>query len=154
MSAYAAPAIRPAMPHEAGMVRGLVRAAYAPWVPVIGREPRPMTADYARALREHDIALLEVDGGAVALIETVLRDDHLWIENVAVRPEHQGRGYGRRLLAHAECRARAAGRRELRLLTNAAFIANIALYERLGYRINARDDGFGGTVYMRKTLAQ
>jgi ribosomal protein S18 acetylase RimI-like enzyme len=34
-----------------------------------------------------------------------MRLDHLWIENVAVAPEGQGRGYGRLLLAHAERRA-------------------------------------------------
>ncbi len=144
--------LRKAVPAEAGMVRELVRAAYAQWVPVIGREPRPTNADYEHAAREHEIALLCLGEQAVALVETELRHDHLWIENVAVRPESQGAGLGRRLLAHAEDLARAAGRTELRLLTNAAMLANIAWYERLGYRITGRDEGFGGTVYMAKVL--
>jgi GNAT superfamily N-acetyltransferase len=34
----------------AATMRALARAAYARWIPVIGREPTPMTADYDRAV--------------------------------------------------------------------------------------------------------
>ncbi len=145
--------LRRALPPDAGAVRDLVRAAYAKWVPVIGREPLPMTADYARAVREHRIDILSVDGTPLALIETVLHPDHLWIENIAVSPDSQRRGLGRRLLAHAEGLARAAGRAELRLLTNAAFETNVALYERVGYVVDRREPFQGGTtVHMSKRL--
>jgi ribosomal protein S18 acetylase RimI-like enzyme len=146
-------AFRAATPADAALVRELVRAAYAKWVPVIGREPRPMTADYDRALREHEIEFLSADGEIAGLIETMLQPDHLWIENVAVRPERQGQGIGRRLLAHAERKAAAAGHAELRLLTNAAFTTNVTLYSRLGYRVERTEEWAGGlTLHMRKTL--
>jgi ribosomal protein S18 acetylase RimI-like enzyme len=74
-----------------------------------------MQADTERALREHTIDLLVLDGGLAGLIETIMRPDHLWMENVAVAPEWQGRGYGRLLLAHAERRAGEAERFEVRL---------------------------------------
>jgi ribosomal protein S18 acetylase RimI-like enzyme len=122
-------------------------------VPLIGREPLPMQADYDRAVREHAIDLLTVGGALVGLIETKLQPDHLWIENVAVAPERRGRGYGRLLLAHAEKRAVNAGRAEIRLLTNAAFAANLALYARLGYAIDRTEPFRGGTaVYMSKRI--
>ena len=147
--------LRPATIADAAMIRDLVRSAYAKWVPVIGREPRPMQADYTRAVQEHQIDLVCVGTGIAGLIETVLREDHLWIENVAVRPDAQGKGIGRHLLAHAEDKAIAAGRHELRLLTNAAFAANIALYETAGYVIVKREPFMGGTtVYMSKMLAR
>lgn len=147
-------AIRRATAADAALVRDLVRAAYAKWVPVIGREPRPMTADYARAVREHAIDLLLMGDEVRGLIEMAMHPDHLWIENVAVTPAHHGQGLGRILLAHAEAVARAAALRELRLLTNGAFTANIALYERVGYRIDRDEPFMGGiTVYMSKPLA-
>ena len=62
----------------------IVRAAYAKWVPLIGREPLPMLADYERAIREHDIDLLYAGDTLVGLIETRPYPDHLWIENIAV----------------------------------------------------------------------
>ena len=153
MPRLSATEIRSAGPQDASAIRELTRAAYAGWVPVIGREPLPMTADYERALREHAFDLLFADGRMVALIETRLEPDHLWIENVAVSPDHQGKGYGRRLLALAERKAAEAGLRTIRLLTNGAFAANIALYLRLGYVISKREPFMGGvTVHMSKTV--
>lgn len=143
--------LRQALARDAVDVRELVRSAYAKWVSVIGREPLPMQADYERAIAEHQIDLLSVDGTVVGLIEMIPRPDHLWIENVAVSPESQRQGIGRRLLSHAENKAASAGLDELRLLTNAAFEANVALYESVGYEIDRLEPFMGGTtVYMRK----
>ena len=144
---------RTASTEDAGAIRDLVRAAYARWVPVIGREPRPMLADYDKAVREHRIDLLLAGGVLVGLIETILQDEHLWIENVAVSPDAQGRGHGRRLLDHAEQLAAAAGRPAIRLLTNEAFASNVRLYERQDYRIERSEPFMGGTtLYMVKRL--
>ena len=43
----------PAFASDATSIRSLVRDAYAKWVPVIGREPRPMVADQEAAIRDH-----------------------------------------------------------------------------------------------------
>ena len=135
-------------------MRDLTRAAYAKWIAAIGREPLPMQADYQRAVVEHTIDLLTVSGALAGLIETILQPDHLWIENVAVAPEWQGRGYGRLLLNHAERRAIHAGRPEIRLLTNQAFAANLELYAKLGYVIDRTQLFRGGTVvHMSKRIA-
>ena len=145
--------ILPAVLADAARIRALTRAAYAKWVALIGREPMPMRADYERAIVEHTIDLLTVDGALAGLIETILRPDHLWIENVAVAPEQQGRGFGRLLLAHAERRAIHSGRPEVRLLTNQAFGANLELYARRGYSVNRTEPFRGGTtVHMSKRI--
>jgi ribosomal protein S18 acetylase RimI-like enzyme len=145
------PAIRRAGPADVQAVRDLVRAAYGKWVALIGREPLPMQADYELAVREHRIDLLILDGELAGLIETIQHADHLWIENVAVAPARQGEGFGRRLLAQAERQAREAGLDAVRLLTNAAFEANIALYKALGYAVERTEPIFDGTaVHMCK----
>jgi ribosomal protein S18 acetylase RimI-like enzyme len=134
-------------------VRALVRSAYAKWVAVIGREPLPMAADYDRAVRDHEIDLFHADGELIALIELIRNPDHLFIENVAVSPARQGRGIGRRLLAHAEQKACDRGVPEIRLATNSAFESNIRLYLSIGYRIDRREPFMGGTaVYMSRKI--
>ncbi|TPK92680.1 GNAT family N-acetyltransferase [Mesorhizobium sp. B2-4-12] len=145
---------RPAEPADAAAIRDIVRAAYAKWVPVIGREPLPMRADYVEAVREHPFDLAVEEDRIVGMIETMLADDHLWIENVCVWPQAQGRGIGGLLLQRAEQKALEADRPELRLLTNGAFEANVSLYKRHGYAID-REEPFmnGTTVYMSKRLA-
>lgn len=145
---------RPAEPADAAAIRDIVRAAYARWVPVIGREPLPMRADYDKAVREHRFDLAIEKGEIVGLIETMRHEDHIWIENLAVAPDAQGRGIGRLLLDRAERRAVEAGCAELRLLTNGAFEANVLLYRRHGYTIDREEEFMNGTtVYMSKTLA-
>ncbi|WP_224705558.1 GNAT family N-acetyltransferase [Devosia aquimaris] len=151
----AQPRWRQATASDAPAITALVRAAYARWVPLIGREPMPMRVDYAEALTRHRIDLLVVDDGLVGLIETLQHPDHLWIENIAVEPQCQGRGHGRMLLAHAEQRAREAGCGELRLLTNAAFASNVALYERTGFHVGRSEPFMGGTtLYLSKRLVE
>ena len=153
MSIETSLAFRSAAPCDAAAIRALVRAAYAKWVPVLGREPRPMQADYEAAVREHDFDIAERDGAMIALIETMLRDDHLWIENIAVAPVAQGQGLGTLLLERTEAHARAAGRQELRLLTNGRMAANIALYRRVGFSLDKEEPfGDGTVVYMSRRL--
>jgi ribosomal protein S18 acetylase RimI-like enzyme len=144
---------RPGTRDDVAAIRDLVRLAYAKWVPVIGREPMPMQADYAVAVVEHDFDLLLDGETIVGLIETEHRPDHLWIENVCVHPERQGQGLGRKLLKWAEKRAEVAGTGELRLVTNGAFESNIALYKRAGYAVDRVEPFRGGTaVYMSKRV--
>jgi N-acetylglutamate synthase-like GNAT family acetyltransferase len=65
-----------------------------------------MTADYERAVIEHIIDLYEENSQLLALIEVIPRADHLLIENIAVHPDQQGKGFGDKLLHHAEDQAR------------------------------------------------
>src|SRR3569623_902047 len=63
--------IRRAVPADAKALASLTRAAYEKRIPVIGRAPKPMTADYEVAVQEHLIDLLLVDGDLVALVECI-----------------------------------------------------------------------------------
>jgi N-acetylglutamate synthase-like GNAT family acetyltransferase len=146
--------LRRAEPADASAIRELSRAAYAKWVPVIGGEPLPMTADYNQAVRRHIIDLHEEGGELLALIEMVVETGHLLIENIAVRPDKQGKGIGDRLLRHAEAVAASMNIREIQLYTNAAFVSNIDFYSKRGYQeYDRRTMPSGRTaVFMRKTL--
>lgn len=141
-------------PGDADAIRRLVREAYAQWVPLIGREPMPMKADYDKAVREHEIDLVHAGGELVALIELIVHPGQLYIENIAVSPRHQRKGLGRFLLSHAEGRARAAGLTRLGLLTNQAFESNVRLYQSVGFCIDRTEPFAGGgvTVHMSREL--
>ena len=146
--------LRRATPADVAVVRDLTRMAYAKWVPVLGREPKPMAADYDVALRDHVVDVLYLGGEAAALIEMRPASDHLLIVNVAVSPGRQGRGLGRGLLAHAEEFARSLGLGELRLYTSARLTGNLRLYGRLGYTVDREEDAprLGVIVHMSKRL--
>ncbi|AOJ71738.1 MULTISPECIES: GNAT family N-acetyltransferase [Burkholderia] len=88
---------RRAAPRDVSAIRALTRAAHAKRVPLVGREPKRMTADHAEAVANPLVHLMEAGEIPVALIELVLNDDHVAIENVAVLPAYQGWGLARRL---------------------------------------------------------
>ncbi len=144
--------IRPAGPDDLDAVRRIARAAYAPYVPRIGREPAPMVADFATSIAAGE---LWVAGAPVAgFVVAYPRGDHWHLENVAVEPSAQGTGLGGALIAHVEAMARAARARAVELYTNAQMTGNRSLYPRLGYAETGRavEGGFD-RVFYRKELA-
>ncbi|MEH3064073.1 MAG: GNAT family N-acetyltransferase [Methylobacterium radiotolerans] len=153
-------ALRRGAPADADAIRVLVEAAYTKWIPVIGRLPIPMRADYAQALRDHRFDLLVAGPDLAGLIETRTEADHLLVVNVAVHPAFQGRGFGSRLMGRADAVAGEAGLTRLRLYTNKKYTANLRLYGALGYRVEREElyDGPGRTrdddvtVHMVKDL--
>ena len=140
---------------DVGSIREITRAAYTKWVAVIGREPKPMTANYEQAVVDHVIDLLEQDGRPIALIELIPAPSHLLIENVAVLPDRHGCGFGGLLLRRADEIARSLGLLELRLYTNAVFSTNITFYARRGFEEFLREPhpAGGEVVHMRKSIA-
>lgn len=147
-------ALRRATLADAKTISDLTRSAYAKWVPLIGREPLPMTVNYERAVIDHWIDLYESNGAAVALVEVVPHAQHLLIENIAVSPDMQGKGIGELLLDHAENIARSIHLNEMQLYTNAAFVSNIAFYARRGFHEYRREpfQTGGVVVHMRKLI--
>ncbi|TNC51401.1 GNAT family N-acetyltransferase [Mumia zhuanghuii] len=141
----------PALPADVTAVRELVRSAYAPYVPRMGWEPGPMSADYDEAIADGVVDVVRDAGGLAAVVVARGGDDHLLIENIAVDPGRQGQGLGRALLAWAEAQATARGYAEVRLYTHETMTENLAFYRRHGFEVTraAADDPYG-RVHMRK----
>ncbi|MEM1391276.1 MAG: GNAT family N-acetyltransferase [Pseudomonadota bacterium] len=131
--------IRRAVVTDANAVHDLTSKAYSKWVRLIGRKPLPMQVDYTQAIQDHDIDLLFSEGILVGLIETVSSLESLLIENIAVHPDHQCKGYGGQLLLHAEALAHAQNIQSLRLYTNKEFIQNIEFYRNQGYSVDREE---------------
>jgi ribosomal protein S18 acetylase RimI-like enzyme len=145
--------IRPAEIQEAGTVTMLVREAYAKYVGRIGREPAPMLVDYEAAIMAGETWVL-VEGDETSGVLVMRPDnDHLFVETVAVRPDRQGSGLGRRLMAFVEEAARDRGLREIQLYTNEKMEENLPFYRSLGFEETGRrfDEGYR-RVFMKKRL--
>jgi len=145
--------IRPALPTEAAAIEALAHAAYAPWVPIIGRRPFPMQDDYAARIAAGEAWVLEEDGALHGILILEDHPDHLMLDNIAIPPARQGRGDGRLLLDFTEAEARRRGKPEIRLYTNVLMAKNIALYAARGYAETERrqEQGFA-RVFMAKPL--
>jgi ribosomal protein S18 acetylase RimI-like enzyme len=151
--------LRKAEAPDLAVVTGLTRRAYEHYVHLLGAEPWPMMVDYAPRIAAGEVWLLEESTEEpVALIALEDHGDHLHIFSVAVLPEHQSQGIGRRLLGFAEEQAREMQRPALTLCTGEKMTRNIGIYRRYGFietrrRPNPNRPGWV-LVDMEKTLGQ
>jgi ribosomal protein S18 acetylase RimI-like enzyme len=147
------PHIRGATPDDVARIRAIALAAYAKYVPRIGREPSPMLADYEGDVAAQRVVVVEaagrVDGYLVAWPEA----DAYFIENIGVDPGCQGAGLGRRLMDHAAVEAARLRLPALELYTHAMMVENLSMYAHLGFVETRRvsEKGFD-RVYMRLSL--
>lgn len=146
--------IRPAADRDVGMIEKIVDEAYSHYIERIGCKPAPMTEDYAALVAAGAVWVITVDDSLAGLIVLRVQPDHLLVSNVAVSKTHQGQGYGRRLLDHADAFARQKGKNELRLYTNEMMHENLKIYSRLGWEEYGRGKAEGfRRVFMRKVLS-
>ncbi|WP_448720991.1 GNAT family N-acetyltransferase [Microbacterium natoriense] len=147
--------IRPISPSDAGEVLTLQRAAFVSEAQIYGDPDQPALTQSLEELE----AELRTAKGVVAVLDRrivgALRaregDGLLQIGRIAVAPDVQGEGIGRRLLEAIENDTDCD---EAELFTGSLSEANIALYESCGYRRSERIDQGDGTaqVFMRKRL--
>jgi ribosomal protein S18 acetylase RimI-like enzyme len=145
--------IRAARPADAPRLEAIARAAYATYVPRIGREPAPMSAEYAAEIAAgHAIVISHGQDVAGYLIGCPHADGY-FIENIAVDPASQGRGLGGAMLQHAMAEAKRLKLPALWLFTNKLMTENLALYAHIGFVETHRTVEHGyDRVYMRLSI--
>jgi N-acetylglutamate synthase-like GNAT family acetyltransferase len=145
--------IRLARAADVAAVSIIVKDAYSIYLARNGKIPGPMRDDYAALIADRRVHVLEERGEIMGLVVLIPEARAMLLDNVAVHPRAQGRGFGIRLIAFAEQRARAAGLPALRLYTQDIMTENLALYARLGFVETHRGEELGlNRVYMTKTL--
>ena len=145
--------IRQATSEDVAAIRAIVEAAYAMYFPRIGRVPAPVWADYPALVEAGEAWVGIADEHVVGVLVFRPGDDAVALENVAVDPPFQGRGYGRAFIAFVERQALELGLAEVTLYTNEAMVENLRLYRRLGFVETDRrvEDGYR-RVFFRKSL--
>jgi ribosomal protein S18 acetylase RimI-like enzyme len=145
--------IRAAVAADVAAISAIVTEAYSPYIARIGKPPGPMRDDYAALVADGVVDVADDRRGIAGLVVTLLAHSPALLDNVAVAARARGMGLGRRLIEHAEARAKAAGHHVITLYTNVMMTENLALYPRLGYRETGRrhENGFD-RVYFAKDL--
>lgn len=143
--------IRSATTEDVSRITAIARAAYAKYVPRIGREPAPMTADYAAEIAARHVVVIEAAGTVGGYLIAWPEPDAYFIDNIAVDPAFQGNGLGRRLIEHATAEADRLRLGALRLYTNVQMTENLAMYTRMGFVETHRavENGYD-RVYLRR----
>ena len=133
--------IRRAEPEDAPAMAACVTAAYGHYSERIGRPPGPMFDDYLRVINEDLAFVADSKGRLIGLMVLKFNQGKALLDNVAVYPDCQGTGLGRRLIGLAEAETKKAGFASLELYTNEKMIENIRFYKKLGYMETGRCPG-------------
>ena len=142
-------------PGDVPRILAIARSAYAKYVPRIGREPAPMTANYAAEAAAQRIVVIGSAGRVSGYMVAWPEVDAYFIDNIGVEPRCQGSGFGRRLIDHAAAEAGRLRLPALRLYTNVAMVESLSMYTHLGFveTHRAEESGFQ-RIYMRLRLAE
>jgi ribosomal protein S18 acetylase RimI-like enzyme len=147
------PRIRNAVADDVTRIGAIAHAAYALYVPRIGREPAPMVADFAAEVAANRVVVIEAAGSVRGYMIAWPEPDAYFIDNVAIDPQSQGNRLGRRLIDYAVAQAEKLKLPALRLYTNALMTENQSMYAHIGFVETHRvvEKGFH-RVYMRWSL--
>jgi ribosomal protein S18 acetylase RimI-like enzyme len=145
------PGVRPAVDSDVAVVKSVTDAAYRHYIERIGVVPQPMEADHAANVAAGRVFVTGEPVTGLVVVEE--REDHLYLDVIAVRPDAHGKGVGRRLLRFVDARARALGLPEIRLYTNAMMWENQEIYPKCGYEVvERRKEGPYDRMHYRKRL--
>lgn len=149
--------LRLAMTRDLSAIEALVSAAYGHYVARIGKTPGPIRdiddGSYARYIDAGYVHLLQEGSEIVGLLVLIPQSDTLLLDNVAVAPAAQGRGFGKALMQAAEKQARQLGFADITLYTQELMHENLTIYRRYGYVETHRIEERGlKRVYLCKSL--
>jgi GNAT superfamily N-acetyltransferase len=148
--------IRQAVGADESVIRKCAEQAYARYVPLIGRKPAPMVADFAEHIAAGQVHVAVDDEHDITR--------HTGLHRVLCRkrlrpagerggvPHAAGRGIGKALIAYCEDVARKRGVAAVRLYTNEKMAENLSIYDRLGYSEVERrtEDGFNRVYFIKR----
>lgn len=124
--------VRAAGPADVAAIAALVNEAYGVEAFFV-RGPRIDEADVRHHLETGGFLLADETRGLAGCVYVELRGARGYFGLLSVAPSRQGRGLGRRLVAAAEERLRAAGCREVEILVVSLRTELLSFYGGLGY---------------------
>jgi len=135
-------------------IKECVDSAYKHYETRMGTKPGPMLTEYEKAIENNITYVIEEDKiGIIGVLILITSKTTCLLENIAIQPSVQGKGYGKVLLQLAEQTAEELGYEYIELYTNEMMHENIILYKKINYQIfkYVQENGYN-RVYMRKLL--
>jgi GNAT superfamily N-acetyltransferase len=125
--------IRRAVAEDVAAVTDCVCHAFIHYIPRIGKQPGPMLDDYQALIGEGAVCVAVQQADVLGVLVLSEADEGFCIETIAVRPNAQGLGVGRKLLTHAEILAQQSGHTSLYLSTHRLMYESQSVYAHIGY---------------------
>lgn len=130
-----------------------VHDAYRHYIRRMGKVPGPMLDDYAYRVENNHTYVIKSHDRVIALLVLIEDENGMLLDNIAVHPDAQGQGIGKKLMAFAEDLAVRSGYTRITLYTHVTMTESFEMYKQLGYVVSEKKtvDGYQ-RIYMEKAL--
>jgi ribosomal protein S18 acetylase RimI-like enzyme len=125
--------MKKAVAEDFEQVVALTNIAYAPWTPLLGAPPVPVTEDYVPRIERGEVWFAQEGTKTAGLVVLERHGDHAMIFSIVVSPEFQRKGFAVAMLKWSEDQARAWRIPEIRLFASSKMERNIAIYKTYGF---------------------
>ncbi|GHB33633.1 hypothetical protein GCM10007094_23010 [Pseudovibrio japonicus] len=142
--------IRKAQLADADAIAVCIEAAYAHYAKILSDLP-PVSEGCADEIGKDRVWVAVDNNEILGCLFLVPQAVEMKLANLAVHPDHQGKGLGRELITFAQNEARKQGFHAMTLNTHAAMPKNLQLYTRLEWEEVSRK---ANTISMRKILKE
>ena len=131
--------LRPATPGDFALIKSIHHTALRDVVTQVwGWDEAKQDQLFTESFDHSRCSLIRCEERDIGLLEIVEKPGELFLSNILILPEHQGRGVGTRILL--DLMERAAGRGVPVVLSVLRPNRAKRLYERLGFRVVAEDE--------------
>lgn len=142
--------LRSATPNDADALARVIDAAYATYAERLTDLPK-VSECLAEDINTHLVWVAEAEDKLIGGLVLIIQDTCAVLANVAVAPDHGGKGVGRALIDRAVEESVQRGLAEIRLSTHVEMPENVRLYERLGWSVT---DTTGSKIHMSRLLSR
>ena len=144
--------LKPATLEDLDFVQNCAVAAYEKYVERMGKRPAPMVADFTRSIEGGQLEIILSDSEYAGYCVSFEKTKSLFVENIALHPDHQGKGLATLIFGILENRARVAGLTSLNLYTNVKMHENLSFYSKLGFIETHRliEEGFHRVFFKKQ----
>lgn len=127
--------------------------AYRVYLDRMDKPPAPMLDDYAGLIHKEDVYVIEIEDTICGFLVLKRMESYVLLDNIAVHPDFQSRGLGKKLMGFAEDESMRMGYSEIQLYTHEKMVENYQFYLSLGWSEFKRQTGNGyPRIYMKKEL--
>jgi GNAT superfamily N-acetyltransferase len=133
---------------DAASLKACIDAAYLKYVQHIADLP-PVSEGCADDIAMNQVWVSTQADIVIAGMILIPSNGFLKLANLAVHPDHAGKGIGRAMLELADQEAKQQGFSEMQLSTHTQMPENVQMYQHMGWK---EIDRQGNTVSMRKIL--
>ncbi len=132
-------------------IENIIQQAYHKYVAIMPKEPAPLLENYSEVVQGGSTFIGMQGEEAVAVMVLKEHEEFMLINNLAVAPDYQGKGWGKAMLQLGEVLANKRGKMQTQLYTNEMMADNVSFYQNAGYQIsdNRSEDGYS-RVYFTK----